>query len=256
MITTRQPLKPINPARRRHVAVGGPAAWLLMQGPQPGSTAGDVLDVVRGTAGVRSGGCTWTHGPHGPCLAFDGTGTLDLGNTAAFSPTAALDLSCWFQTAVSSAQYLAAKHDDSFYFGTGIVTAGKLHLYIGGVGGWYVSVATVTDNSWHHGRVVYDGGAVRVYVDGRLDSTFSASGTMATGPTSLQLGIRSGGGGFAGAIDDFRFGAGAASTAEVARDFADPYWRVRAPRRYASSGHLATIFRRNLSDRAGSRGVS
>ena len=66
-----------------------------------------------------------------------------------------------------------------------------LGLYLWGLDGnpnVFYSKQPITLNQWHHVAATYDGSQVALYIDGRLDCTFAASGAIATAANPLYIG--------------------------------------------------------------------
>jgi hypothetical protein len=101
--------------------------------------------------------------------------------------------------------------------------------------GHTISVLAVTAGRWYHLAGVLDWTSMRLYIDGILAATGTASGTPLPALPTKPLRIGAGGDGAAedpmyGAIDDIRIYPRALSAAEVAREFADPWWRLTGGR--------------------------
>ena len=101
--------------------------------------------------------------------------------------TGALTLEAWVKTSSTSYQHVLERGDwfqnQMSYDLT--VSEGKVRLDIMQSNGSYVAVignTAMTLNAWHHIAGVYDGSQMRVYLDGVLDGTSTA--TMAPGNNS------------------------------------------------------------------------
>jgi hypothetical protein len=76
----------------------------------------------------------------------------------------------------------------------------------------------VNDGQWHHVAGVYTGSLLRLYVDGQLDASVSATGTIATNNNNVEIGRNAGASGreFDGSIYDVRVYSRALTHAQVA----------------------------------------
>jgi beta-galactosidase len=65
---------------------------------------------------------------------------------------------------------------------------------------------SVNDGGWHHIAGVYDGSALRLYVDGVLDASVSSTGSISTNAYNVEIGrnAEQSGREFHGAIYDAR----------------------------------------------------
>jgi hypothetical protein len=83
---------------------------------------------------------------------------------------------------------------------------------------WHInSQSRVDDDAWHFIAATYDGAAMKLYVDGVLETTFSVSGNVRPTDLDLRLGCNSytGGGCFRGLIDEVEIFDRALSAGEV-----------------------------------------
>jgi hypothetical protein len=83
---------------------------------------------------------------------------------------------------------------------------------------WHInSQSRVDDDAWHFIAATYDGAAMKLYVDGVLETTFSVSGSIRPTDLDLRLGCNSytGGGCFRGLIDEVEIFDRAFSAGEV-----------------------------------------
>jgi hypothetical protein len=92
------------------------------------------------------------------------------------------------------------------------------HANIGGL--WYNfdCTTTLTSNHWYHVAMVYDGTALRGYVNGALDGSASASGAVGTSDNPLRLGVYSPSanlGFFPGLLDEISLYNRALSASEI-----------------------------------------
>lgn len=99
---------------------------------------------------------------------------------------------CWFRTAKrATAQHLASKLPASgtavdTWLTTAISSSGFASISVGGATA--VGVSDVTDDRWHFMVGTHDGTAVRVYVDGVLESSVASTGIVAGGAAPLNIG--------------------------------------------------------------------
>jgi len=94
-----------------------------------------------------------------------------------------------------------------------LTSAGKLRFYTiknGAVTDNVIGGTTLTPNEWHHVAGVFDGGQLRVYLDGRLDGSKASGFVPVAGTASLKIGARGDDATtrFSGLIDEVRLTAG------------------------------------------------
>jgi hypothetical protein len=245
-------LKPSTP--RVHHRQGAPAAWFLMDHPRhtnAGDT-GDVADLMgRVPAGTRQGGATWTAGPRGSCLALDGTGYVQVADTPAVQLTGDWTLSLWSYAASGSGTLMAASKQNDYHDAAGWTTyhqnvIGGIwdFIFASGVAIFRTFVVPAPDQWNHYALTGTLSGSILLitkYYNGSWLDAASFGATPSVNAHVLYLGNRD----FAtqgfvtGRMDDVRFYSRALSAAEIAREYADPYWRLRPPSR---AGRLAATF--------------
>lgn len=222
--------KPVSP--RLYRREGAPALWALMGSPRRDGAggSGDVADLMGAAAGVRSTGCDWSVGPRGRCLSFDGTNgyaTLS-GPAASFT---SFSVSVWvrgagryFVSSAASGSGLDCTLDNN---------PGGVRFMVSGAGAVAQAPILLNDGAWHHVVGVATPTLITLYLDGLPVATAVASNPTAF-PNGLVLGTYSGsptGGTFnwSGQIDDARFYGRALPPEEIAREYAEPFWRLRPP---------------------------
>src|ERR1041385_2767981 len=99
------------------------------------------------------------------------------------------------------------------------VTSGnklRPQVRIGGVQRAFDCATTLSTGVWYHVALVYDGSALRGYVNGVQDGSLSVTGSVGTSSNSTRIGINpSGSAKFRGAIDELTLYNQALTAAEV-----------------------------------------
>jgi len=127
-------------------------------------------------------------------LEFDGQGDhVNCGNDSNFNITGAITLAAWIKTESSSGKKtILAKHDDTWRIR---IQNGNFELVLPGLSGeqWFtVTGSAVNDNRWHHVLGVYDGQSkASVYIDGSLDASREAAGSLNTNDEDVCIGRNS-----------------------------------------------------------------
>lgn len=152
-----------------------------------------------GGTGAIGAGVTWstdTPATIGCSLSFNGTaGAVTAGNST-LSIVDQMTLSIWMKSAVTAQNPYAGliSKDDATN------RSWKLGMSIDGTtlrfdvfdalsyGSLYSSNANVTDGKWHHIVGVYDAGATRLYIDGRLNGTSAYPGGIRSSTAVVQIG--------------------------------------------------------------------
>lgn len=97
--------------------------------------------------------------------------------------------------------------------------------------------SSIQDNNWHFLVGTWDGGTIKLYIDGKLDKEMPCAGKLLTNTDPLFIGARGGTGRFIiGALDEIKVYNYALSEAELARDMQSPVAAVEP------NGKLATTW--------------
>jgi len=149
-----------------------------------------------GNDGNLVGDASLTQGLIGGAYKFDGDGDyVDIGNAAALNITNQITVSAWIKvdTFDSNYQAIVTKGDSAWrlqrdegnnnleFACTGVDVPGAEWSGIFGT-------KDVNDGQWHHAVGVYDGNMMRLYVDGDLDVSSKASGTIQINNKPVYIG--------------------------------------------------------------------
>lgn len=187
-------------------------------------------DAIGGNSALLKNGAGYGVGIDRKCfLLGSGNQYLEVPDAPNLNPADGLTVEAWvYPTAPpASGRYVLAK-DDGYgnrqyllnLVPSGTNTVARAH--VGAQSGFAVLTGTtsVPTNAWTHVCMTYDGAAVRLYVNGRLDSSLSASGPVRR--TTQPIRIGSDGAGtyaFQGSIDEVSLYGRALSAAEVQAAF-------------------------------------
>jgi hypothetical protein len=175
--------------------------------------------------GIIFGNPVWIDGLAAKALKFDGDGDyVDLGNDESFSITNQITVASWIKVDAFDCEWQAiiTKGDgawrlqrngtqDSIEFAcTGAFVPNAL------VGSLFGTVS-VNDGRWHHIAGTYDGSKISLYVDGKLDVSSEASGSIEANDFDVFIGANAEkpGRNFKGSIDDVRIYSYALSAEQV-----------------------------------------
>jgi hypothetical protein len=175
--------------------------------------------------GAVLGDPSWEAGVLGEALKFDGEGDyVDFGNDSKFNITDRITIAMWVKVDTFDCEWQAiiTKGDgswrlqrngtkDSIEFAcTGAFVPGAL------VGSLFGTV-NVNDGQWHHITGTYDGSRVCLYVDGKLDVSSEATGSIKVNEYNVLIGANAEkpNRNFKGSIDDVRIYSYALSAEEV-----------------------------------------
>lgn len=118
---------------------------------------------------------------------------VDVPYNANLNITGALTVEAWVKTSSTAVQQVFERGDwwqGQFSYQLTLVQS-KVRLDIMQSGGSYTAVSGNTDislNVWHHIAGVYDGSQMRVYLDGVLDGTATATLAPGNNTTGLRIG--------------------------------------------------------------------
>jgi len=191
-----------------------------------GTTVADASG--NGNNGTISG-ATWTNsGKYGKALVFNGTNALvTVSNSTTLQLSTAMTLEAWVNPATVGSAYgdVIYKGDDNYYLEATSPGGGQP-----GGGGTFGSsdvilygTAALAVNTWSFVAVTYDGGILRLYVNGTEVANRAQPGAILTSMKALQIG------GdnlynqfFKGMIDEVRIYNRALSAAEIQTDMNTP----------------------------------
>ncbi|MBI2326254.1 four helix bundle protein [Candidatus Collierbacteria bacterium] len=212
------------------------AEWKFDEGT--GTAAFD--STGNGVKGTLVNSPAWIAGKLGKALNFNGSNSYvtTTDQDALFNGiTTAMSISTWVKPAAGS---LSARRDiiqragaigsingataakDIWWFN--LQNSGKMNFYMGGITGAYVETTTaISDSVWTYLTVTYDGSNIRFYINGKLDKTSAASGTLLTGDNGVGIGANLSTASvltpFSGGIDMLRVWGYARSAAQIAYDY-------------------------------------
>lgn len=228
--------KPANP--RIHHWAGAPVFWAAMDGPRRtyASDTGDVADLCGSApAGTRAAGVTWAAGPYGPVIdCANAASSSSLASPIDFG-TGPITISCHLLVrSLSVDMYPTIQLNSAGPAALGIeVDHGKVYVYFGNGSTAVFYTTPIAANAWYHVVGVRSGtpGAKSLYFNG---SAVPASSVGATNPAVTMNRFVVGGSTFNGQVADLRIWPRALAADEVAREYADPWWRLRPPSRVAT----------------------
>ncbi len=134
---------------------------------------------------------TWTAGPLGTAVTFDGHGGMDGGNAALTRPSQATTLSGWVRTTQRTSDASVFRHDG--YFTPLQVLFGKSWVSLWSNNSWskleFAWNGVLATGTWHHFAASYGASSgLKVYVDGHTyASNDQLRGPLASGTTSSFL---------------------------------------------------------------------
>jgi hypothetical protein len=163
-----------------------------------------------GNVGTLVGASWSTTGKYKNALSFNGTSSrIDVLDSPSLHLTTAMTLEAWVKPTVVSSiwQDVISKGNVNYYLMASSSTSGRPTgggTFGGSAKGTFAPSA-LTANTWTHLAATYDGGAIRLYVNGTLVSTTAQTGTIKISPNPLQIGGNTiSGQYFKGLIDEIR----------------------------------------------------
>lgn len=240
------------------------AHWLLTEGA--GRTINDATG--RGTIGRFAGSTppTWAAGPAGlPCLNLNGSTAYVTFGVPRPLGLARFTLACWFRRSATGVTTTTGtggvtdivplvSHGRGEADGSNLdcnwcmgISDGSDRLACDfedtatGANHPVTGATTIANNRWYHAAATFDGSALRVYLDGKLDGTATTSTTprfdsiQHAGLGSALTSAGTAAGFFAGQIADVRIFSRALSQGDVAALAARPYGQLLLPRRRLGS---------------------
>ena len=178
----------------------------------------DGKDMVGGVARDRSGNGNngnliniatstfYTSGKIGQGFNFDGVDDyVNVNSSTSLSPSSRITISAWVKpNKLSSVSYMAVI-EKSLSYNMYMRQDGIFLVFLTGVNNWVTTSGSVNlfDGSWHHIVTTYNGATQILYIDNKLISSTSASGSISTNSNAVKIGD-SGGVPVRGIVDDVR----------------------------------------------------
>jgi len=193
--------------------------WKLDEGS--GTTAGDSSS--NGNIGtLTASGVNWTGGPSGfgSALSFDGSGWVSVSDSPSLNCSTGLTLAAWVNVdswVNPCCPRIISKNGSPWDYT--VQNGSALHLSITIGGTFYDSqVPPPPTGAWHHVAATYDGSAIRMYLDGVLQTNVPATGTLLSTSDPVYVGYLGRDGGrntLIGLLDDVRIYNRGLSEAEI-----------------------------------------
>ena len=154
---------------------------------------GDANDVAGTNNGTLINGADFTGGEVGQTFSFDGSSYVNIPDSPALDT---------FASSITIEAWIKVNQFDEFPDWNGIVTKGNSSWRLARDGGSSVVGFSTTglsnedlagnkninDGQWHHVAAVYDGTNKYIYVDGTLDASVPATGTIAQNDYPMCIG--------------------------------------------------------------------
>jgi hypothetical protein len=210
-----------NEARAYDITSNLKGEWLLTE--TSGTTANDSTSSNNGTYtnGPTLAASAAVPGSGAVAATFDGSNDyVAIPNQSAFNITGTITVAAWIKVSsfTSAWQAIVTKGDSAWRLSRNNAT-NTIHFDCTGLSTDQVNGAiSVNDGGWHHVVGVYDGSAMKLYIDGVLDTSVASSGTIATNTFAVQIGqnAEQAGRNWNGAIYDVRVYSRALSASDVA----------------------------------------
>jgi hypothetical protein len=175
--------------------------------------------------GTLLGDTSWVDGIDGAALAFDGDGDyVDIGKDQSFDITNQITISAWIKVNAFDREWqtIVAKGDRAWRlqrnWGESTLEFACSGLVVPGSDwGQIYGNTDVNDGHWHHVAGVYDQEKLYLYIDGNLDASAEAPGTIRVNDEPVYIGENSQMPNrfWNGLIDDVRIYSYALSTEEI-----------------------------------------
>jgi len=207
-----------------------PAANAILDLPfnaSSGQTAADASDNANharlgSTTGADANDPAWIAGSAGGALQFDGANDyLEVADAASLDLLGSFTFEAWVRRDASRGGCIVSKGDGQHTIRIVAGTTGTVTFRWETTGGSKRETSAssaITAGSWHHLACVYDqsAGKLRIFVNGVLKKSSSASGVPVANALPLYIGARRSGSSlkeyFGGALDGVRLAHGAAYT--------------------------------------------
>jgi hypothetical protein len=146
--------------------------------------------------GALLGNPSWADGALAGALQFDGDGDyVDFGNDQKFDIASQITISAWIKVNAFNREWQAivTKGDSSWRLqrdgSNSVIEFACTGLLVpGNRWGKVLGNTSVNDSQWHHVAGTYDGSQICLYVDGALDTSSNAAGSININEHSVYIG--------------------------------------------------------------------
>jgi Concanavalin A-like lectin/glucanases superfamily len=212
----------------------GPVAAYSFDEGEPGVTT--VADVTGdGHTGTIEEGEWTNHGRYGGAINFEGgTKCVSVADSPELRFSEEFTLEAWVRPEGTIAEDPVVVREssgkDAFGLGLGSREEGEAEGFIGEGSGSKAAVGgeEIREYEWVHLAATWDGSKIRLYVDGELADTETATGPPASGEGSLKIGCDGPDGQFTGRVDEVRAYNRTLDGAEVDADMESPIQTPKA----------------------------
>jgi hypothetical protein len=133
----------------------------------------------------------WSAATYGGSGYFDGSGDFLTTSSSAVSYTGDFCIEFWFYTNTTTT-YASFYSDEGPSGGLTVLinnasNNGQITVYAGAISNFASTKTGLNNSAWHHFALTRSGSTVRMFVDGALENTTTASGTIAT-PATVRIG--------------------------------------------------------------------
>lgn len=185
-----------------------------------GSTVNDTSG--NGMTGSFAGaGMNWVSGPsaqYGTAIDFNGSGYVDVPDSTGSSldVTTQMTFCAWINTDASAISNTIAWKPGAYRV---FQQYGSAYINLSGVdGGSNAAIMAVGFNHWYHIAFTYDGSNIRSYLDGVLQNTTPATGSIDTNDSSLRIGWYNSTPNYDGTLDNIRIYDQALTPSQIIAD--------------------------------------
>ena len=193
------------------------AYWAFDDGETDPASTTALDSSSNGRDGILELGPQWVAGRLDGALELDGTDDLvRVAADAQLDELSAFTVAGWIRHGATSSFRSIVDKRDNHTDGFDLYLNASSRLFIRVNNAALNGTAVVADGTWHHVAGTYDGSELRLYVDGVLDASLSASAGVSSTVDDLLIGRNwSGGYLFGGVLDDLRIYGRALAPAEI-----------------------------------------
>ena len=220
------------PSNEANATVSAQAPGGLVAAYGFGEGSGGVVADSSGNGNTGTiAGASWTSaGRYGSALSFNGVDNwVTIPDSSSLHLAGALTMEAWVKPSTLTGSWrtvlLKERPGDLCYalYANADTQGPSAHVFINGAEASARSTSTLPTNTWTYLAASYDGTTIRLYVDGTLTLSQTASGPISTSNDPLRIGGNAiWGEWFNGLIDEVRLYNGALNQTEIQTDMQTP----------------------------------